>query len=95
MSHTTISIPKTTKARAQKMAQKYDMTVSAVAKMLLNNFSDGKLEIGIRESLTENDLTPQKESEILETSKKVRAGVDVEGPFNSMSEMIESLNKVK
>ncbi len=43
--HTTISIPKSTKERASKVAKKYDMTVSAVAKMLLNDFSAGKIQI--------------------------------------------------
>jgi len=43
--NTTISIPKTTKAKAQKVAKKYDMTVSAVAKMLLNDFASGRIQI--------------------------------------------------
>lgn len=43
--NTTISIPKTTKDRAQKVAKKYDMTVSAVARMLLNDFASGRIQI--------------------------------------------------
>ncbi len=43
--NTTISIPKSTKARAQKVAKKYDMSVSAVARILLNDFASGRIQI--------------------------------------------------
>ena len=43
--NTTISIPKNLQIRAQKVAKKYGMSLSAVARMLLKNFADEKIQI--------------------------------------------------
>ncbi|CAK0741708.1 hypothetical protein WCLP8_1260004 [uncultured Gammaproteobacteria bacterium] len=42
--------------------------------------------------LTENGLTPQEETEILEAGEEARHGLNTHGPFTSAEEMIADLH---
>ena len=68
--YSTISIDKVTKNRASKRAKKDRMSVSVIARILLNDYADGKITIGSRIVVTENGFTPEFENEVLSAEKE-------------------------
>ena len=80
--NTTISIPKSTKARAQKVAKKYDMSVSAVARILLNDFASGRIQIA---TVAPEPKIPNKET--------IKAMQDIENGDFYEAESAEDLFK--
>jgi len=60
---TTLSIDKVTKKKAEQMAKKMHLTLSGVARILLNDFADGKIQIAtVMITRDENNFTLQEKN---------------------------------
>lgn len=82
---TTLSIDKVTKQKAEYMAKKIHLSLSGVTRILLNDFAEGKIQIA-------TVMTVSDES--LDTALRDAAqGKNLEGPFNSAKEFVNSLKK--
>jgi hypothetical protein len=68
--YSTISIDQATKQKASKKAKKDLMPLSAVVRILLNDYVDGKITIGSQVPVTENGFTPAFEAAILATEQE-------------------------
>ncbi len=91
---TTLSIDKVTKKKAEKMAEKMHLSLSSVARILLNDFADGKIQIAtVMITRDENLFTSKEQSDLDEVLADVAKGENLEGPFNSAEEFINSLKK--
>ena len=89
---TTLSIDKTTKHKAELMAKKMHLSLSGVARILLNDFADGKIKIATVMVADNGDIITPKEQKILEKSlNDVRKGKNIEGPFKSANDFIKSM----
>ena len=86
-----IRIDEKTKRKAKKVLEGIGMDMSSAVKVYLKQIV---ITQGIPfQLLTENGLTIQQEQEILKASEEAKRGVNVEGPFDSMDDFIEGLNK--
>ncbi len=91
---TTLSIDKTTKQRAEQIAKKMHLSLSGVARILLNDFADGKIQIAtVMVTRDENDFTVMEKEELDMTLQDAAQGKNLEGPFNSAEEFISSFKK--
>ena len=91
---TTLSIDKTTKQKAEQMAKKMHLSLSSVARILLNDFADGKIQIAtVMITSDENNFTPKEKAELDMTLQDAAQGKNLEGPFNSAEEFISSFKK--
>lgn len=91
---TTLSIDKVTKQKAEYMAKKMHLSLSGVARILLNDFADGKIQIAtVMVAKDENDFTSKEREELDAALSDVAQGQNIEGPFNSAEEFISSLKK--
>ena len=92
---TTLSIDKITKRKAEQMAEKMHLSLSGVARILLNDFADGKIRIAtVMMPITdENNFTAKDRTELDTVLQEVSLGKNIEGPFNSAKEFIGSLKK--
>lgn len=89
---TTLSIDKITKTRAEEQAKKMHLTLSGVARILLNDFADGKIKIGtIISQRDENAFSISENREIDSAIKDFSEGKNIEGPFNSSEEFLKNL----
>ncbi len=76
------------------MAKKMHLSLSGVARILLNDFADGKIQIATVMVLKgENNFTIREEEELDMAFQDVAQGKNLEGPFNSAKEFINSLKK--
>ncbi|PIQ77119.1 hypothetical protein COV82_05985 [Candidatus Peregrinibacteria bacterium CG11_big_fil_rev_8_21_14_0_20_46_8] len=82
---TTLSIDKVTKKKAEQMAKKMHLSLSGVARILLNDFADGKIQIAT--------VMVVKDKELDEALRDVAQGKNIEGPFNSAEEFTASLKR--
>lgn len=91
---TTLSIDKVTKKKAEQVAKKMHLSLSGVARILLNDFADGKIKIAtIMISDDENNLMPQEKEELDIALFDINQGRNIEGPFNSAEEFITTLKR--
>ncbi len=91
---TTFSIDKETKKRAEVMAKKMHLTLSGVARILLNDFADGKIKITtVVMDRDENGFTAQERQELNTTIQDLKNGKNLEGPFETAEELIKNLQK--
>ena len=91
---TTLSIDKITKQKAEQMAKKMHLTLSGVARILLNDFADGKIQIAtVMVTRDENNFTTKDKEELDMTLQDAAQGKNLEGPFNSAKDFISSLKK--
>jgi len=89
---TTISIDKITKKRAELLAQKMHLSVSGVARILLNDFADGKIKITtIMVNPDENNFSTTDKKELDKALSDLKLGKNIEGPFNNAKDLIKSL----
>lgn len=86
--YSTISIDKPTKDRAGKRAKKDRITISAITRILLNDYADGKITIGSKVVVTENGFTPEFEGIVLKAAQE-----DSSKPFSTANEAIAFLHK--
>lgn len=82
---TTLSIDKTTKQKAEQMAKKMHLSLSGVARILLNDFADGKIRIAT--------VMIEDKHELDTALRDVSNGKNLEGSFESAEEFISSLKK--
>lgn len=66
--HTSISIDKATRDRAAKRAQRENMPLAVVVRILLNEYADGRLGIGAR---TEMQVTAREIKVDAQTRRKM------------------------
>ncbi|GEM_PF-3543380 len=92
---TTLSIDKVTKQKAEQMAKKMHLSLAGVARILLNDFADGKIKITtvMVVARDENNLTVADREELDMALHDAAHGKNLEGPFNSAEEFISSLKK--
>lgn len=79
---TTLSIDKVTKHKAEQVAKKMHLTLSGVARILLNDFADGKIQIA-------TVMVIKDELDI--ALDDVAHGRNLEGPFDSAEDFINTL----
>lgn len=91
--YTTISIDKETKERAAERAKKDRISVSVIARILLNDYADGKISIGSRVVLTENGYTPEFEASVLRETAELEAEIEAgtAKSFSTAEELMEDL----
>ena len=82
---TTLSIDKTTMQKAGEMAKKMHLSLSGVTRILLNDFADGKIQIATVMVVKDNELDA--------ALSDAAQGKNLEGPFNTAEEFINSLKK--
>ena len=82
---TTLSIDKTTMRKAGEMAKKMHLSLSGVTRILLNDFADGKIQIATVMVFKDNELDVALQDAV--------QGKNLEGPFNTAEEFINSLKK--
>jgi len=81
---TTLSIDKTTKLKAEQMAKKMHLSLSGVARILLNDFADGKIQIAtVMVPRDENDFGPKDKIELDMALQDATHGKNLDGPFES------------
>ena len=91
---TTLSIDKITKERAEKMAKKMHLSLSGVARILLNDFADGKIKIAtVIVTRDENNFTENEQKELDIALQDLADANNLEGPFNSAEDFISSLKE--
>jgi antitoxin component of RelBE/YafQ-DinJ toxin-antitoxin module len=91
---TTLSIDKITKQKAEQMAKKMHLSLSGVARILLNDFADGKIQIAtVMITRDENNFTAKEKAELDMALQDAAQGKNLEGPFNSAEEFISSIKK--
>lgn len=91
---TTLSIDVQTKNRAEKMAKKLHLSLSGVARILLNDFADGKIQIAtVMVNQDVNGLSATERGELDGALKDVAERKMVEGPFGTADDFINSLKK--
>lgn len=91
---TTLSIDKVTKRKAEQMAKKMHLSLSGVARILLNDFADGKIQIAtVIVTRDENNFTAKEQDELDMALRDAAQGKNLEGPFNSAEKFIRSLKK--
>jgi antitoxin component of RelBE/YafQ-DinJ toxin-antitoxin module len=91
---TTLSIDKTTKQKAEEMAKKMHLSLSGVARILLNDFADGKIRIAtVMVVRDENNFTSKETNELDTALSDIAQNKNLEGPFNSAEDFIGSLKK--
>ncbi|MFA5829365.1 MAG: hypothetical protein WC843_02630 [Candidatus Gracilibacteria bacterium] len=91
---TTLSIDKITKQKADQMAKKMHLSLSGVARILLNDFADGKIQIAtVMVIRDENNFTSTEREELDMALHDAAQGKNLEGPFNSAKKFINSLKK--
>lgn len=91
---TTLSIDKVTKQKAEQIAKKMHLTLSGVARILLNDFADGKIQITtVMAVKDENNFTKQETEELDMALLDAAQNKNLEGPFNSAQEFISTLKK--
>ena len=91
---TTLSIDKITKQKAGQMAKKMHLSLSGVARILLNDFADGKIQITtVMVTRDENNFSVKEKDELDMALQDAAQGKNLEGPFNSAEEFIRSLKK--
>ena len=88
MSNTTISIDKETKAKAANKAKQDKLTVSAIARILLNDYADGNIIIRSYSRFTANGFTPEFEEAV------IKAEHDEDVTFDSTQEAIDYLHSI-
>ncbi len=91
---TTISIDKATKQKAEKAAKNMNLTLAGVTRILLNDFAEGRLSIGaVYTARDENGFSAQDRSGIEKVIADIKAGKNLEGPFNSAEDFIASMKE--
>ncbi len=80
--NTTVAIDPKIKKKAIAQAKKDQLSVSAIIRIFLTDYAEGRLEIGSRPVLTENGFTPEE----------AKNGINVSGPFKTMEEIRAHLN---
>lgn len=90
--NTTVAIDPRLKARAFARAKKDQLSISAIIRIFLTDYAEGRLNIGSQPVLTENGLTPAEETEILQAAEEAKKGINISGPFETMEEIREHLN---
>lgn len=78
----TLTIDADTKKRAGVRAKSQSMSVSAVARILLNDYATGKLDVGARmPERDENGFTPEAAAELREVWEDAKAGRNMSKPL--------------
>lgn len=91
MSTIQVRIDEKTKKSAKKVLDKIGMDMSSAIKIYFKHIV---ITQGIPfKLLTENGLTVEQEREILKASEEAKRGINVEGPFDSAEDFINSLKK--
>lgn len=65
VANTTLAIDPIIKKKALMQAKKDQLSISAIIRIFLNDYAEGKLKIGSRPVLTENGFTAEQETEII------------------------------
>jgi len=91
MSTIQVRIDEKTKKSAKKVLDNIGMDMSSAVKIY---FKQIVITQGIPfKLLTENGLTIEQERKILKASDEAKRGINVEGPFDSAEDFINSLKK--
>ena len=85
--NTTVAIDPKLKAKALARAKKEQLSISAIIRIFLTDYAEGRLTIGSKPTLTENGFTEEEESEILQAAEEAKRGINVSGPFETMEEI--------
>ncbi len=89
---TTLSIDKLTKARAEEKANAMHLSLSGVARILLNDFADGKIKIStVMVTSDENGFSQFDKEELDRAISDFRNGKNIEGPFSNAEDFISTL----
>ncbi len=79
----TIFIDKETKDKVQKIAKKLHLSISGIARILLNDFADGKIQIRI--------VMLSERSDICDLIFDVSNKKNIEGPFENAEDFISTM----
>jgi len=91
---TTLSIDKETKRRAELVAKSMHLSLSGVARILLNDFADGKIKIAtVIIEKDESGFTAAERAQLDATLAEVKAGRNLEGPFTTAVDLLKALKK--
>ena len=85
--NTTVAIDPKLKAKALARAKKEQLSISAIIRIFLTDYAEGRLKIGSQPILTQNGFSEVEEMEILQVAKEAREGINVSDSFESMEEI--------
>lgn len=91
MSTTTLSVDKDIRDRASQRARNDKLSVSAVVRILLNDYAEGRIEIGTR-TTTENGFTETEEAEILKAAQETKDEKNVSDTFDNTKDALNYLH---
>lgn len=91
--NTTVAIDPRIKSKAVARAKQDQLSISAVIRLFLLDYAEGRLSIGTRTNLTENGLTPKEEAEILKAAEEARQGKNTSKPFENINDIEKYLNE--
>ena len=90
---TTLSIDKNTKLLADARAKDENIPLSTIVKILLRDYAEGKLNIGIRETpRDENGFTLKQAQELEKTLKDLKKSNNLSPEFSNMRKAIDWLD---
>lgn len=86
------TIDKKLKSKAMRKAKFFGLPFSSVLNLATRAFVDGKINIGVVETLPFNDRTYR---ELIQISNDIKRGKNLFGPFDSGEKMDKFLNSLK
>jgi len=91
IANTTLAIDPLIKKKVLMRAKKDQLSISAIIRIFLTDYAEGKLRIGSQSVLTENGFTPEQEAEILKRLKESEKEKNISSEFSNMDEAISYL----
>ena len=91
--NTTVAIDPKLKAKALARAKKEQLSISAIIRIFLTDYAEGRLKISSQPVLTENGFTSEEEAEILQAADEAKRGINVSPSFDNMDDAIAFLNR--
>ena len=93
VAQTTLSIDKSTKLLAETRARQENLPLSTIVKILLKDYAEGKLSIGVTEApRDENGFTLAQAKELEKTLKEVKKLNNLSPKFSNMKKAVEWLD---
>lgn len=94
MNRTTILIDPVVRRKAAERASKDALSMSAVMRILLNGYSEGRIVIQANPRLTANGFTPEFEAETMQALREAEQGKHVSKLYKNKRAFFRDLKKV-
>ncbi len=93
--NTTVALDPGIKQKALFRARRDQLSISAVIRIFLLDYAEGRLAIRSQAVRTENGFTLEEEAEILQSVEEAQKGKNISGPFETMADIRKHLRRKK